>query len=223
MESAPDTVARNVLLSQQTGATAVVTADAQVPMITGTLSTFTSFCAARTAASGLVSSSSTTSSILRPSNPPAPLMSFATACIAFSMRGPSKLPAPVSGVSTPKRKAPSCARATPAPPSTAAAVPSNPRRVMRTIGTLTSWLFGRRRAEEDTTNLGIGGKLGCHTIAVVAAVDKDARTMGDVQRHIGVLLHHRNRDARPIDLPDRGKQRLRSDRRQPSRRFVQQQ
>ena len=101
IESAPDTVVRNVLLSQHTGATAVVTAEAQVPMITGTLSTSTSLCAARTAASGLVSSSSTTSSILRPSTPPAALMSLATACIAFSMRGPSKLPAPVSGVSTP--------------------------------------------------------------------------------------------------------------------------
>ena len=40
MESAPDTVVRKVLLSQHTGATAVVTADAQVPMMTGTLSTF---------------------------------------------------------------------------------------------------------------------------------------------------------------------------------------
>ena len=63
MLSAPDTVVRNVLLSQHTGATAVVTADAQVPMITGTLSTSTSLCAARTAASGLVSVSSTTSRI----------------------------------------------------------------------------------------------------------------------------------------------------------------
>ena len=60
MLSAPDTVVRKVLLSQHTGATAEVTADAQVPMMTGTLSTSISLRAARTAASGLVWSSSTT-------------------------------------------------------------------------------------------------------------------------------------------------------------------
>ena len=132
MESAPDTVVRNVLLSQHTGATAVVTADAHVPMITGTLSTSTSLCAARTAASGLVSSSSTTSSILRPNKPPAPLMSFATACIAFNMRGPSKLPAPVSGVSTPRLSDVPWAR-TIIGAAMPAVVCSRPRRVMRTI------------------------------------------------------------------------------------------
>ena len=46
------------MLSQHTGATAVVTAEAQVPMMTGTLSTSISLRAARTAASGLVWSSS---------------------------------------------------------------------------------------------------------------------------------------------------------------------
>src|SRR5690348_6581934 len=54
MESAPDTVVRNVLLSQHSGATAVVTADAQVPMMAGTLVTSISLRAARTAASGFV-------------------------------------------------------------------------------------------------------------------------------------------------------------------------
>ncbi len=54
MVSAPDTVVRKVLLSQHKGATAEVTADAQVPMMTGTLLTSISLRAARTAASGLV-------------------------------------------------------------------------------------------------------------------------------------------------------------------------
>ena len=70
-------------------------------MMTGTLSTSISLRAARTAASGLVWSSSTTVSILRPSTPPALLTSSITACIAFSMRGPSAPPAPVSGVRMP--------------------------------------------------------------------------------------------------------------------------
>ena len=54
MESAPETVHRKVFDSQHTGATALVTAEAQVPMITGTLFTSISLRAARTAASGLV-------------------------------------------------------------------------------------------------------------------------------------------------------------------------
>src|SRR4029079_17111573 len=54
IESAPEQVIRKVFDSQHTGATADVTADAQVPMITGTLSTSISLRAARTAASGLV-------------------------------------------------------------------------------------------------------------------------------------------------------------------------
>src|SRR4029450_4837199 len=98
MESAPDTVHRKVLDSQQTGATALVTAEAQVPMITGTLLTSISLRAARTAASGLVRPSSPTVSILRPSTPPDLLTSSITACMALSMRGPSAPPAPVSGV-----------------------------------------------------------------------------------------------------------------------------
>ena len=53
-ESAPDTVMMKVLLSQHTGATAAVTAEAQVPMMIGTLLTSISLRAARTAASGLV-------------------------------------------------------------------------------------------------------------------------------------------------------------------------
>jgi len=101
IESAPETVVRNVLLSQHNGATADVTADAHVPMIAGTFVTSISLRAARTAASGLVWPSSTTSTTLRPSNPPAVLTSSMTACIALAIRGPSNPPAPVNGVSTP--------------------------------------------------------------------------------------------------------------------------
>src|SRR5216683_672420 len=95
MVSAPETVVRNVLLSQHKGATAVVTAEAQVPMMTGTRSTSMSLRAAFTAASGLVWSSSMMNSICRPSRPPAALTSLATACMPASMRGPSAAPAPV--------------------------------------------------------------------------------------------------------------------------------
>ncbi len=88
MVSDPDTVVRKVLDSQQSGATAVVTAEAQVPMMAATLSTSMSLRAARTAASGLVWSSSLTSSILRPRTPPAPFTSPATHSIALRMDGP---------------------------------------------------------------------------------------------------------------------------------------
>ena len=88
IESAPDTVQRKVLLSQQSGATAVVTDEAQVPMIAATLSTSISLRAARTPASGLVWSSSLTSSILRPSTPPAVLTSSTTAAATLAIAGP---------------------------------------------------------------------------------------------------------------------------------------
>ena len=88
MVSEPDTVVRKVLLSQQSGATAVVTAEAQVPMIAATLSTSISLRAARTAASGLVWSSSLTSWIWRPSTPPAAFTSWATNSIALRIEGP---------------------------------------------------------------------------------------------------------------------------------------
>ena len=84
----PDTVVRNVFDSQQSGATAVVTAEAHVPMIAATLSRSISLRAARTPASGFVWSSSLTSSSLRPSTPPAALISPATHCIALSIEGP---------------------------------------------------------------------------------------------------------------------------------------
>ena len=88
IELAPDTVHRKVLLSQQSGATAVVTDEAQVPTIADTLSTSISLRAARTPASGLVWSSSLTSWTLRPSTPPAALTSSTTAAAAFAMTGP---------------------------------------------------------------------------------------------------------------------------------------
>ena len=88
IESAPDTVQRKVLLSQQSGATAVVTDEAQVPMIAETLSTSISLRAARTAASGLVWSSSLTSTMRRPRTPPALLTSSTTAAAALAITGP---------------------------------------------------------------------------------------------------------------------------------------
>ncbi len=54
MLSAPETVKSIVRLSHARGATAVVTALAQVPMMAATRSTSISLRAARTAASGLV-------------------------------------------------------------------------------------------------------------------------------------------------------------------------
>ncbi len=77
-----------VLLSQQSGATAVVTDEAQVPMMAETLSTSISLRAARTAGSGLVWSSSLTSTTLRPSTPPAELTASTTAAAALAIVGP---------------------------------------------------------------------------------------------------------------------------------------
>ncbi len=88
MVSEPDTVVRKVLLSQQRGATAVVTEEAQVPMTAATLSTSMSFRAARTPASGFVWSSSLTSSTRRPSTPPAALTCSTTQVMDLRMEGP---------------------------------------------------------------------------------------------------------------------------------------
>ena len=59
------------LFSQQSGSTALPTADAHTLMIAETLSTSISLRAARTPASALVWSSSARYSSLRPSRPPA--------------------------------------------------------------------------------------------------------------------------------------------------------
>src|SRR5579871_5361742 len=112
MLSAPETVQRKVLLSQQSGATAVVTDEAQVPMIADTLSTSISLRAARTPASGLVWSSSLTSWILRPSTPPAELTSSMTAPATLAMVGPYEPPEPVSGVRVASLIGSPCARMT---------------------------------------------------------------------------------------------------------------
>ncbi len=112
----------------------MVTAEAQVPMTAATLSTSMSLRAARTAASGLVWSSSLASSILRPSTPPAAFTSLTTHSIARRIDGPYEPPAPVSGVSVPRRIAPPWARATPRPAVIAARVSvpvTNARRSMR--------------------------------------------------------------------------------------------
>ena len=88
MLSAPDTVVRNVLLSQQSGATAVVTPEAHVPMIAATRSTSISLRAARTPASGFVWSSSLASCTRRPSTPPAAFTCATTHSIALRIDGP---------------------------------------------------------------------------------------------------------------------------------------
>src|SRR5260370_42005335 len=88
IESAPDTVQRKVLLSQQSGATAVVTDEAQVPMMAAALSTSISLRAARTPASGLVWSSSLTNTTRRPNTPPALLTSSTTAAATLAIVGP---------------------------------------------------------------------------------------------------------------------------------------
>ena len=88
MLSAPDTHASIVLLSRQSGATAVVQAEAQVPTIAMARSTSISLRAARTAASGLVWVSSLTISTGRPSRPPAALTASTTATALFLMDGP---------------------------------------------------------------------------------------------------------------------------------------
>ena len=73
---------------QQTGATAVVTDEAQVPMIAATLSTSMSLRAARSPASGLVWSSSERITSSRPSTPPALLISSAARLTVSAMAGP---------------------------------------------------------------------------------------------------------------------------------------
>src|SRR4029450_4782570 len=98
MVSEPDTVVRNVLDSQQSGATAVVTAEAHVPMIAATLSTSMSLRAARTAASGLVWSSSAESWTWRPMMPPAALTSPTTHSMALRIGGPYEAPAAGGGL-----------------------------------------------------------------------------------------------------------------------------
>ena len=131
MLSAPETVMMKVLLSQHTGATADVTADAQVPRMTETLSTSISLRAARTAASGLVWSSSMIALMRRPITPPALLTSSNTSCIAFSMRGPSLPPAPVSGVRIPTLIGSACARPITGSPAAAADAAAPLRMVLR--------------------------------------------------------------------------------------------
>jgi hypothetical protein len=88
MVSAPETVNSGTRFCQHRGATAVVTAEAHVPMIATTLSTSMSLRAARTAASGLVWSSSEISWICRPSTPPAAFTSRTTQATASRMIGP---------------------------------------------------------------------------------------------------------------------------------------
>ncbi len=81
-----------------------------------TRSTSISLRAARTPASGLVASSSTTISTGRPSTPPFALTSSATDFATVASAGPYGPPEPVSGTSTPMRIGPSvgvCARREP--------------------------------------------------------------------------------------------------------------
>ena len=89
--------------SQQRGATALHTAEAQVPITVITLSTSISLWAARTPFSGLVWLSSVTSWTWRPSTPPAAFTSSITSFWLALIEGPQAPPAPVSGTSAPSR------------------------------------------------------------------------------------------------------------------------
>src|SRR5215469_4774459 len=169
MESAPETVVRKVLLSQHRGATAVVTAEAQVPMMATTLSTSMSFRAARTPASGLVWSSSLTSSTRRPSTPPAP----------------------VSGVSVPSLMRGAWARTGKAVDATrAAAPPRTARREMREGVVIMNNLRGDSSTEKDALHIGIAGQLRRGPGQAVAAVDENIPSMSEPERLARVLLHH---------------------------------
>ena len=185
-------------------------------MITGTLSTSISLCAARTAASGLVSLSSTTRRIGLPSRPPAWLISSATACIAFSMRGPSKLPAPVSGVSTPRSVVPACARGN-------RRHGERRRRQRRAYGGESDGSCkvplmvvrpdarrGRSAGSPDRRAAPRPHHRGC--CGRRQGSSRDARSPAPG----GILLHHGDGDALAVDLADRGEQLLRGDRRQPA-------
>ena len=190
-------------------------------MITGTLSTSTSLCAARTAASGLVSVSSTTSRIGLPSKPPLRLISSVTACIAFSMRGPSKLPAPVSGVSTPRSVVPAWARTATGAAMPAAAVASSARRVRQIVR---SPLYA--------------GSAGCAPRKSAGSPDRriaaasPSRLLRPSTRIVArcaisrasaaIPLHHGDGDALAVDRADGGEQFFRRDRRQSGGRFVEQ-
>src|SRR5882762_3670609 len=111
MLSAPDAVSRTVLPSQQSGAIAEVTADAYEPPIATTLSTSISLCAALTAASGLLWSSSMTIWIGRPRTPPAELISVSAILAACPIVAPNWLVAPVRGMMSPIRiGSPCCAQ-----------------------------------------------------------------------------------------------------------------
>src|SRR6516162_4841070 len=220
MESAPDTVHKKVFDSQHSGATALVTADAQVPMITGTLSTSISLWAARTAASGLVWSSSTIVSILRPRTPSPLLTSSITACIALSMRGPSCPPAPVSGVRMPNLSASTCAVARPGNTAAtdAAVAPCNrERRVTFVIGG-PLWRHAENTrpmsaTEKEPSDFRIDGEsLGGAGYAVLA-IDQDVGAVGDGERLVGILLDHDDRDAIAINLHNGVEQTLGSHRR----------
>ena len=85
----PDLMVRGHQPARAASASSVrVTDEAQVPMMAETLSTSISLRAARTPASGLVWSSSETSSTRRPRTPPAALTASTTALAVLAMTGP---------------------------------------------------------------------------------------------------------------------------------------
>src|SRR5262245_8883699 len=229
MESAPETVHRKVLDSQHRGATALVTAEAQVPMITGTLLTSISLRAARTAASGLVWSSSTTVSICRPSTPPALLTSSITACMALSMRGPSCPPAPVNGVSTPNLSGSPCAKAPSGAAAMAAAAPlSTARRVVIGMGDPLSGKICKKYytmsgSEKEPSDLWIGGQRLGGTGAAVLAIDQNVGPIRDGQSFIGILLDDGDGDPSLVDFDNGIEQPLGGERGQAGGRHIEEQ
>src|SRR6185437_6943584 len=178
---------------------------------------------------GFVCPSSTTSTTLRPSRPPFAFTSSITACIAFAIRGPSKPPAPVSGVSTPSCNGSPCARTmagATAPRASAPAPISKRRRGSRGMGCI-SFLRCRcfvlsSSAEKNPPDVGIGGQRPRRSLAMVAAVDENVRAIGDGQGLARILLDYRDRHAVAMDRDDVFEQALRRDRRQTRGRLVEQ-
>src|SRR5260221_350949 len=130
-----------------------------------------------------------------------------TASMALSMRGPSKPPAPVSGVSTPSCSFAPWARAIRGSAAPAASAPPPARTVrrdgwgrMRVIGSL----LGCRcsGAQEQALDVGIGGQRRGRTTAAVAAVDQAVGAGRVRQRLACVLLYHRGPLAPAVDCDD---------------------
>src|SRR5205085_7507931 len=77
-------------------------------------------------------------------------------------------------------------------------------------------------AKEDAPDIGMCGKCGGGSLAVIAAVHEDVCAVSDGQGLARILLHHGDRGAGPMDRDDLLEQTLRRDRRQTGRGLVEQ-